>query len=197
VDAFNVNVGTFSDALDFIQVLTPPTPPDSVDAPKTTFANMEGVVSTVTAENIRASVSVDGGVPFLQWKKITPAESLSSARQVDLAQNESNEIWFAFYQTIEPPVSIPHLHEELARAMGKWVDDDYCGTGPHPVGPWPGFRVVLPKETLRQLNAAQREKVASISKAYPDAAKKAYTAMTKVVNLLGELGDTLAKGKTK
>jgi hypothetical protein len=197
VDAFNVDVGTFSDALDFIQVLTPPTPPDTVDGSKTTYANMEGVVSTLTAENLRASTSVDGGVPFLEWKKITPAETLNPARDVDLLQNESNEIWFAFYQTVPPPDGVFHLHDELAYALGKWVDDDYCGTGPHPVGPWPGFRVALPKETLRQLNAAQKEKVAGISKAYPDAAKKAYTAMTKVVNLLGELGDTLAKGKTK
>jgi hypothetical protein len=197
VDAFNVNAGTFSDDLHFIQIMTPPTPPDTLDAAKTTFANMEGVVSTLTAENFRASVSVDGGVPFLEWKKITPAEILSPARDVALAQNETNEIWFAFYQTIPPDPGIPHLHDELAYALGKWVDDDYCGTGPHPVGPWPGFRIALPKETTRKLNADQKKRLASLSKEYASAAKTAYASMTKVVNLLGELSDMVSKGKSR
>lgn len=199
VDAFNVNAGTFSDDLHFIQVLTPPTPPDSVDGPKTTFANQEGVVSTLAAENLRASVSVDGGVPFLEWKRIVQVETLSTAREVDLAQNQTNEIWFAFYQTIPPDPGIPHLHDELYRSLGKWVDDDYCGTGPHPIGPGgPVFRISLPKEVTTKLTAAQKEKLASISKEYAGAAKTAYADMTKVVNLLGEVGKIVAKsGKSK
>ena len=64
IDAFNVDVGDFSDSLEFITVLTPPTPPDTVDTPKSDFANQEGGISTVTAENMRANTSVDG-VPFL------------------------------------------------------------------------------------------------------------------------------------
>jgi hypothetical protein len=198
VDAFNVDAGVFSDALDFIQVLTPPTPPDSVDAPKTTFANNEGVVSTLAAENLRASVSVDGGVPFLQWKRIVQAETLSTAREVDLAQNQTNEIWFAFYQTVPPSVSIPHLHDELARALGKWVDDDYCGTGPHPVGPiGPGFRISLPARVTKTLSAPQKERLTVLSKEYASQAKSAYAEMTKVVNLLSEVGKVVGKGKTK
>ena len=195
----NVNAGTFSDDLHFIQVLTPPTPPDSVDGPKTTFANQEGVVSTLAAENLRASVSVDGGVPFLEWKRIVQVETLSNAREVDLAQNQSNEIWFAFYQTIPPDPGIPHLRDELYRSLGKWVDDDYCGTGPHPIGPGgPVFRISLPREVTKKLNAAQKEKLASISKEYAGAAKTAYADMTKVVNLLGEVGKIVAKsGKSK
>ena len=198
VDAFNVDVGTFSDDLHFIQVLTPPTPPDSVDGPKTTYANKEGVVSTLTAENLRASTSVDGGVPFLEWKRIVPVETLSSTREVDLAQNESNEIWLAFYQTIPPSVSIPKLHDFIATALGGWVDDDYCGTGPHIIGPrGPIFRIALPKEITRQLSAAQKQKLDSLSKQYPGLAKNAYTEMTKVVNLLGEIGKIVAKTKGK
>jgi hypothetical protein len=78
VDAFNVDAGDFSDSLDFIQVLTPPTPPDTVDAAKTTFGNLDGGVSTTTAENVRANAHVDG-VPFLEWKKIVPLPSVQSA----------------------------------------------------------------------------------------------------------------------
>jgi hypothetical protein len=199
VDAFNVDTGVFSDALDFIQVLTPPTPPDSVDAPKTTFANQEGVVSTLAAENLRASVAVDGGVPFLEWKRIVQVETLSTSREVDLTQNETNEIWFAFYQTVPPSVSIPHLHDEIAQALGRWVDDDYCGTPyPHHIGPGgPPFRVSLPASVTRGLSAAQKERLASLSKEYAGAAKTAYAEMTKVVSLLGEIANVVAKGKSK
>jgi hypothetical protein len=199
VDAFNVNTGTFSDSLDFIQVLTPPTPPDTLDNPKTTFANAEGVVSTLAAENLRANVAVDGGVPFLQWKKITPVESLVSAREVDLALNESNEIWFAFYQTVPPVISIPKLNEKIAQTLGRWTDDDYCGTPfPHHIGPrGPVFRISLPAEVTKGLSAAQKEKLASLSKEYASVANAAFAEMTKVTNLLGEIGNIVSKTKGK
>ncbi len=58
VDAFNVDTGDFSDS-NFIQVLTPPTPPDTLDSAKSTFANSDGEVSTVAAENLRAFPEVD------------------------------------------------------------------------------------------------------------------------------------------
>lgn len=200
VDAFDVNLGDFSDALDFIQVLTPPTPPDTLDAPKTTFANAEGVVSTLAAENIRANLAVDNGVPFVEWKRITPMESVVSAREVDLTQAETGEIWLAFYQTVPPNVSIPDLRGKIAQTMGRWIDDDYCGTPyPHgPIGPGgPIFQVSLPASVTRGLNAAQKEKLASLSKEYPAVAKAAYAAMTKVTDILGEIGSIVSKGQGK
>ncbi|MGC1377677.1 MAG: hypothetical protein WA821_15690 [Anaerolineales bacterium] len=191
VDAFDVNLGDFSDALDFIQVLTPPTPPDTPDAPKTTYANVEGVVSTLTAENIRASLAVDGGVPFVEWKKIMPMETEVSAREVDLTQAESGEIWLAFYQTVAPNVSIPDLRGKLAETMGRWIDDDYCGTPyPHHIGPnGPVFQVSIPPEFTRSLTPAQLQQLATLSKEYASVATSAYAAMTKVTNLLGAIGN--------
>src|SRR5581483_4159359 len=50
VDAFNVDTGNFSDSLAIVQVLTPPTPPDTVDVAKTNTANSDGTVSTASAE---------------------------------------------------------------------------------------------------------------------------------------------------
>ena len=61
VDAFNVETGTFSDDLHFITVLTPPTPPDNIDNPKTDFANSDGSISTEAPEHIRASDTIDSG----------------------------------------------------------------------------------------------------------------------------------------
>jgi hypothetical protein len=121
-----VDTGDFSDALDFIEILTPPTPPDTVDAAKTTYANTEGVVSTLDAENLRASPSVDGGAPFLEWKKIVPTEAVDSDRNVDLAQYESGEIWFAFYQTQSAgtairarPIAFPARHRQQLHAQAE------------------------------------------------------------------------------
>jgi hypothetical protein len=152
VDAFNVDTGDFSDALDFIQILTPPTPPDTVDAAKTTYANMEGVVSTVTAENLRASASVDGGVPFLEWKRIVPTETVNSDRNVGLAQNESGEIWFAFYQKQTVTAAIHRVIEAMMGGIFIWTGDDTCGNGGHwvfpPHGPGQrhsGLRLMLPR----------------------------------------------------
>jgi len=98
IDAFNVDTGKFSDSLDFITVLTPPTPPDTVDAAKTVFANQEGEISTVQAENMRANHHVDGA-EFLEWKKIGAMPAIVTTRDISLAKNQSGEIWFAFYQT--------------------------------------------------------------------------------------------------
>src|SRR4051812_29209217 len=67
VDAFNVDTGVFSDSLAFIEVLTPPTPPDIIDVPKTNFGNSDGEIPTISAENVRANSQVDG-VPFMEWR---------------------------------------------------------------------------------------------------------------------------------
>jgi hypothetical protein len=144
VDAFDVDAGDFSDDLNFIQVLTPPTPPDSVDSAKTTYANNEGVVSTLAAEDIRASTSVDSGIPFLEWKKIVPSESLDNMREVNLMQNESGEIWLAFYQTPTGGGPVPPRNYQ----EGTWVSwgvmvDGGGPTGAGPVPPWNPFVMQL------------------------------------------------------
>jgi hypothetical protein len=204
VDAFNVDTGDFSDALDFIQILTPPTPPDTVDAAKTTYANMEGVVSTSTAENLRANSTVDGGVPFVEWKKIVPTEVLDNDRNVDLVQNETGEIWFAFYQRQSSPGAILHVREAMEAGIFVWTGDDTCGNGGHWVGPGHGpgpgpapFRLSIDKETMQKLDARQQERLNAIMKEYPAIAEAALAAMTKVLDVLKGANDILAGGKRK
>ena len=115
VDAFNVNMGQFSDSPTFMQVLTPPTPPDSININNTNEANIEGDISTASAENMRADNIVDG-IPFLKWKKIVPSEMIVNTRDVSLTQNETGEIWFAFYQS--PQITIPRTKRELYE---QWI----------------------------------------------------------------------------
>lgn len=95
VDAFNVDTGNFSDSLAFIQVLTPPTPPDTIDIAKTNFGNSDGSISTVSAENVRASSQVDG-VPFLEWKRIIPVPATQTSPDIDLAKSETERFGLLF-----------------------------------------------------------------------------------------------------
>ncbi len=141
VDAFNVNTGQFSDSPVFMQVFMPPTPPDSLDTNNTNEANAEGDISTVNAENMRADNIVDG-IPFLKWKKIVPVETIINTRDVSLTQNETGEIWFAFYQS--PPVIIPHRPKDIYEQWlyvsdGVLIDAGGFVVGPdgipHPVDP--------------------------------------------------------------
>jgi hypothetical protein len=199
VDAFNVDTGNFSDSLDFIKVLTPPTPPDSVDAPKTTFANMEGEVPTDTAQNIRANQTVDG-VPFLEWKRITPAETIIDVTDIHLTQNETGEIWFAFYQTVSAAIAIPDITKKIAQTMGKWISDDYCGT-PYshrigPRGPYP-FQISVKGDVVDKLNPAQKEKLKGFISEYPAIASSAYTEMTKVLTILNGVSNIISGVKGK
>jgi hypothetical protein len=199
VDAFNVDIGDFSDDLHFITILTPPTPPDTVDAPKTTFANQEGEVSSLTAEHIRASHTVDAGAPFVEWKKICPVAFEQTSPDFDLAQNQTGEIWFAFYQTVPPSRGIPKIRDFLAYAVGKWVDDDYCGTPyPHHIGPGgPPFRINVDDKAMKSLPAAQQKELQDLSKEYTGIAQAGYAAMTKVIAVLDKIGSIVAKGKAQ
>ncbi len=200
VDAFNVDTGNFSDSLDFIKVLTPPTPPDSVDASKTTFANMEGEVSTVAAENIRANLHVDG-VPFLEWKRIIPAASITNAPDLNLSQNETGEIWFAFYQNLPSSVSIPKIRELMQQGIFLWTGDDTCGNGGHWVpihGPGPSpFRISVKSNIIEKLNPGQQEKLKGYIREYPEIANSAHIEMTKVLTILKGVNEILSgiKGK--
>ncbi len=191
VDAFNVDAGTFSDALDFIEILTPPTPPDTVDAAQTQLANAEGVVSTIAAENLRASTSVDGGVPFLEWKRIVPSETIDTDRNVDLLQNETGEIWFAFYQRLSHGGSIGRVVKEMEGGIFVWTGDPTCGNGGHYIhpghggGPGPApFRLAIEREAMSKLDAKQQEALTTYAKEYPALAETALTAMTKVLDVL-------------
>jgi hypothetical protein len=202
VDAFNVDVGDFSDDLAFIQILTPPTPPDTVDAAKTTYANTEGVVSTEAAENLRASASVDGGVPFLEWKKIIPVETVDGDRDVDLVQNETGEIWFAFYQTLSHGTAIGRVVEAMAAGIFVWTGDDTCGNGGHWIfpghGPGPGpapFKLVIDAKTMRKLNAKQQSTIKAYMKEYPAIAESALEAMTQVLDVLHKAGAILTQAE--
>lgn len=195
VDAFNVDVGDFSDS-DFIQVLTPPTPPDTLDAAKSAFANSDGGVSTAAAENLRAFPEVDGA-PFLEWKKIVPVATLEGSREVDLAAMESGEIWFAFYQTVPPGTGILRIHDLMEEALGTWVNDDYCGTPyPHHIGPsGPVFAITVKPEVRQALPPAQRDALDGLSKEYPGMAKAAYADLSRVAGLLGNIAKIVSQAK--
>ncbi len=203
VDAFNVDTGNFSDS-DFIQVLTPPTPPDTLDNPKTHEANVEGDVSSVTVENLRAYQTVDGA-SFLKWKKIIPIESYVTTRDFTLAQNESGEIWFAFYQTItiDPgPWNLGetirddfrNLREEVDfNLVPKWTEDDWCGTRPPGPHHRVNFQISIPSDILKTLSSAQKQKLEGYIKEYPAIANAAYSGMTKVSAILKGVGDILSE----
>ena len=206
VDAFNVDVGGFSDSLQFIEVLTPPTPPDTLDAAKTAWANSDGVVSTAAAENIRANQYVDG-VPFLKWKKIIPVPAQVNTPDISLAQNESGEIWFAFYQTPAGSGGVPNFHGNVYEALeyGIWVwgGDDECGNGGHwvhPKGPGPSpWAIKLDKRVIEQLSPSQQKKLDRLVQQYPELANAAYGAMLKVVDMLKEVNQIVSgiKGQVK
>ena len=201
VDAFNVDTGNFSDSLDFVKILTPPTPPDTINAAMTTFVNQDGSVSTATAENVRAQDHVDG-VPFVEWKRITGVPTIHSSREIDLTQGETGEIWFAFYQTPTPPTfSLPNLEQLISAGIFLFVGDDTCGNGGRwfgpghgPVGPGPGsFKIKLSKEVVSKLNPAQQKQLKGIMDRYPAEAQAALVSMTNVLNDIGAINNMVSK----
>jgi hypothetical protein len=203
VDAFNVDTGAFSDSLAFIQVLTPPTPPDNVDIPKTNFGNSDGSIPTATAENVRANSQVDG-VPFLEWKRIAPAAPPQSSRDIQLAQNETGEIWFAFYQTPQsPPFRIQRVIELMSEGIFVWTGDDTCGNGGHWIGPGhgpgpgpgPAFRLSVSEELLAHLSSKQHKQFDALAKEYPGAAHAALGGVTKALNILNSANKLLENAK--
>jgi hypothetical protein len=195
VDAFNVDTGDFSDSLDFVTILNPPTPPDSVDAPKTTFANMEGEVSTVVAENIRANQHVDG-VAFLEWKKITPTASIVNIPEIHLSQGETSEIWFAFYQTVKSPIGIAKVRDLIEAGIFLWTGDPDCGNGGHRVpihGPGPSpFKLSIKKDAFARLAPEQQKKLKGYVAEYPKVANLAHIEITNMLNLLKGVNDILS-----
>lgn len=195
VDAFNVDTGDFSDDLHFITILTPPTPPDNIDTAKTTFANQEGEVSSLTAEHIRASATIDGGVPFVEWKRIIPVETISTEADFNLAANETGEIWFAFYQRVPPSRDIVSIIDRIEYSLGKWVIDDYCGTPwPHPVGPpGPAFRINIDDRIIKTLPPEQQKMLKTYMDQYPAAAQSAYNQMKNATGILKNVASVLTK----
>jgi len=133
VDAFNVNIGDFSDS-DFMWVYTN----NALDNAKTLTANNDGFVSSVTAEDLRSFNSVDG-VPFLEWQKIGD----STVNEVDYyLQPHEGGLVFAFYQSPHIGFRKPSFNERegwLYVSPGVKVDGGGVVWGPHgpePVGPW-------------------------------------------------------------
>ena len=203
IDAFNVDTGHFSDSLNFVTILTPPTPPDTVDAAMTTFVNQDGTVSTVNAENVRAQGHVDG-VPFVEWKRITGASVINSAPEIDFAQGRTGEIWFAFYQSTPPPnVSLPNLKQMMEAGIFLLIGDGTCGNGGRwigpghgPVGPGPGtIKVTLSKDIIAKLNPDQQKQLKGIMDAYPAQAQAALVAMTNVINDIGQINSIVSKAQ--
>jgi hypothetical protein len=202
VDAFNVDTGNFSDSLAFIQVLTPPTPPDTIDVAKTNFGNSDGEISTVSAENVHAGSQVDG-VPFMEWKKIVPAPATQNSPDVDLAQNESGEIWFAFYQTpTRPSLNLSGVIQLMSAGIFLWTGDDTCGNGGHWVGPGHGggpgpapFTISVSKDILAKLNPEQRKQLEAFAKEYPAVAHSSLVGMTKSLNIIQGVTKLLASAQ--
>jgi len=205
VDAFNVDIGDFSDSLDFITVLTPPTPPDTVDVPKTSWGNQDGTVPTAQPENVRANMHVDG-VPFLEWKRIVQAPLLTDNNQIALAQNQTGEIWFAFYQSHAPSqgVEIPDFSRTMV-AMQEgifiWAGDGYCGNGGywigpghHPPGPDPyRFKITIDKSVVEKLKPAEQKKLKSMAAEYTKIAGTALKSMTQALAIVQDV-DTMMAG---
>jgi hypothetical protein len=133
IDAFDVDLGDFSDA-DFVDVISDPT--------LTAAANEEGFVPTGAAdEDVRAYTNVDGVVPFTDWEIFMPDAGVTIAGHDLLGQMKHNSVAFAFYQT---PVSAPPTGwHGLGREYeaGTWVSagvkvDAGGPTGRGPVPPW-------------------------------------------------------------
>jgi hypothetical protein len=210
VDAFNVDTGDFSDS-DFIKVFTPPAPPGAPDSPKSSIANDDGEVSSLAAENLEAFATVDGA-SFVEWKQILPPETEVTTRLVPLAQNQSGEIWFAFYQATihDGPGDIPgriiqsikHLREEVdLKMLPVWVRNPWCGNDPSylpHVGPkGPNFKLSIPTDVIDSLRPAQRDKLRGYIKAYPALANAAYGEVQKTFGLLKDVGDLLSDIKNR
>jgi hypothetical protein len=135
VDAFDVETGDFSDS-DFIQVYTN----GILDNAKTAIANNDGIVSSDTAEDMRAYTAVDG-IPFLEWLKI--GGTANEAADYDLQMHENGFV-FAFYQLPQVrgarvPTSVPAGNwVEITPGVLVHIGTLYIGPGviPQPI-PWP------------------------------------------------------------
>ena len=178
VDAFNLDISDFTDS-DFIEVFTG----TAVDPAKTFEANEFGVVSSATAEKVRAMTPVDG-LPFLEWKEL-PGSVSSSDRNYTITLNQGGFL-FAFYQSqTTPPITIPDLDLKFGWiyvSPGVKVDGGGFVIGPRgpiPVGPLGGWfvRVVL-----------------SISRAFNKGREVSKSALAATADHLAQLSNSL-RGK--
>jgi|GEM_PF-6454042 len=99
VDAFNVDIGDFSDS-DFMSVYSN----GILDNPKTATANDDGIVTSESAEDLRSYASVDN-VPFLEWFKMDVSNPVKTI-DYNLQTNENGFV-FAFYKSPKSVVTIP------------------------------------------------------------------------------------------
>jgi hypothetical protein len=112
-----------------------------------------------------------------------------------VTQNETGEIWFAFYQRIPPSRDIVSIIERIEYSLGKWVIDDYCGTPwPHPVGPpGPAFRINIDDKILKTLPPEQQKMLKAYMDQYPAAAQSAYNQMKNATGILKNVASVLTK----
>jgi hypothetical protein len=133
VDAFNVDIGDFSDS-DFMQVYTN----NVLDNAETASANDDGIVSSANPEDMRAYPNVDS-VPFLEWSKVSGP--LVTNPDYQLAKSEGGII-FAFFQSNRRVANVPKGGNSgwLYVSPGVLVDGGGLVIGsdgvPHPVDPW-------------------------------------------------------------
>jgi hypothetical protein len=182
VDAFNVDIGDFSDS-DFMSVYTNGT----LDNAQSLTANNDGVVSSVKAEDMRAYATVDG-VPFLEWEKVS-GSTVTNPDYMLAAQE--NGIVFAFYQT--PGNRVPYVPANLGQnegwiyvSAGVMVDGGGLVIGPdgvpHPVDPW-GPLVAQLMSTVVILSVAanmakkEKEMVITLAATHLDSLKKSISKM--------------------
>ncbi|MCX6286488.1 MAG: hypothetical protein NTY96_05185 [Bacteroidetes bacterium] len=195
VDAFDLDTGNFSDDLNFISILTPPTPPDHIDLNKTTFANSEGEVCSVTAEHIRASTTIDGGVPFIKWEKIAKSDSIVVTKDFDLAQNETGEIWFAFYQS-SLQVSVSQVKKEVTKAVEEGFSIIMTDTGPIAVHGVHGnnpekFTIAMSSEVLNKISSKQKKEIEVLANNYQNLSKAAVVAINKAYEAVFQIINTI------
>lgn len=122
----------------------------ALDNAQTTTANIDGVVASSTAEDMRANNAVDG-VPFLEWQKIAGA----TVNVVDYnLQVHEGGLAFAFCQTPQPGNILrpPNIGKEyelgyIWLSPGVLVDGGGWGIRPGggivPIPPWGPLMVKL------------------------------------------------------
>lgn len=134
IDAFDVDLGDFSDA-DFVDVVSDPT--------LTAAANEDGFVPTSGAnEDVRAYMDVDGVVPFTDWDIFWSDMNVTMAGRDLIGAQAHSAVAFAFYQTPvrTPPPKFPGREYEVGTWVSAGVKVDGGGlTGHGPVPPWTPF----------------------------------------------------------
>ena len=183
IDAFDVDLGDFSDA-DFVDVVSDPT--------LTGAANEEGFVPTGGAnEDVRAYTDVDGVVPFTEWDIFWSDMDVTAGGRDLIGQQAHSAVAFAFYQT--PVKSPPPIFHGRDYESGTWVSagvkvDGGGLTGRGPVPPWTPFLADL-EAGLVLAQAARGTRREIRGQALELAAKQISHATNKIAEQMMELAE--------